>query len=899
MYRLTGSSDWHQLSDTIRIAVESSGSVRVRNLSSAFEQCELWSYYRSTASGFITIDQQDGDCQFGAIRVSNTGPVVYDEENYPYEYSIDGTRFSEKASFDSLPAGKYKVFVHDNYGELDPELAYSYRVKDVLVDVQDSLEVATEIFCVGEQIEAVFTIHGSNGYEDDPWLYIVDDSLRSSDGVFSGLLPGHHIVEVKNLNSGCTTSAGFDVTVIDSVAAEVSNPTHEGVGGAVVPRVFSRGKTHNILFQVSNENYTSPWLSLTDTLRGLANGEYLLTVQNRIEGHYACEKSTSFTIKQVLPIDASVVATALSCHGELSEVNVEASGGNGSFLYRLDSGHYKADSYFQSVRGGNHIITVKDTDNSVTQVFFNIPEPDPISLEVAVTGPVCYEDLGYAKISASGGSGEYSFIFMGDTLSARSLQWIPIGGAESAFGTIPALVGKHQLTILDGAGCTSSVHFEVGYDESNETASLQVNGRVCYEFGEVHVGVQDKDDRTKYLLNQYPDEVEGRQCTDEAYFEVKMLSPLQLQISAHDPVCSSDDGYAEVMVAGGTPPYEYQLSGNGFVSESVFQHLAEGEYELSVRDANGCEVTEGFYLNENPQEIQLETIVYEPRCPEEHGAVTISTDMKGTLLYKINDRPYQSEGYFDDLKAGDYKVMVQSEYGCLLSDTFSITSTNATEFEVDVKDATCPENADGAIYMPSDLSYQTYYDGVLIRDGLKGLSAGTYMINYVDESGCNGVEEVVVGYQYEYPDIPIITSNEGWLEVMDSDYIVTWYRNGVPMSVGDDVHRIPAYPGAYQVSLAAGAGYCEVFSDVYDVPSTETRVVDEIMVMPNPVISKLSVLLPENYQQQLRSVSVLDLSGQVLRTTSGMSMNLDLPGGIYLIRIQGEGFDVTRRFIKQ
>lgn len=54
---------------------------------------------------------------------------------------------------------------------------------------------------------------------------------------------------------------------------------------------------------------------------------------------------------------------------------------------------------------------------------------------------------------------------------------------------------------------------------------------------------------------------------------------------------STMDGSINVVVNGGTAPYQYSIDdGETFQADSLFENLAPGEYEVEVVDANGCEV---------------------------------------------------------------------------------------------------------------------------------------------------------------------------------------------------------------------------------------------------------------------------------------------------------------------
>lgn len=60
-------------------------------------------------------------------------------------------------------------------------------------------------------------------------------------------------------------------------------------------------------------------------------------------------------------------------------------------------------------------------------------------------------------------------------------------------------------------------------------------------------------------------------------------------------------------VAGGTAPYSYALDDGVFTSTPSFSNLAAGNYLITVRDANGCEVTEEFIIPQ-AQELSVQLI---------------------------------------------------------------------------------------------------------------------------------------------------------------------------------------------------------------------------------------------------------------------------------------------------
>jgi hypothetical protein len=55
-----------------------------------------------------------------------------------------------------------------------------------------------------------------------------------------------------------------------------------------------------------------------------------------------------------------------------------------------------------------------------------------------------------------------------------------------------------------------------------------------------------------------------------------------------DSDCLSGNGSISLTVTAGTPPFEYNFQNNGFTSVSAFSGLEPGDYQVVIRDSEGC-----------------------------------------------------------------------------------------------------------------------------------------------------------------------------------------------------------------------------------------------------------------------------------------------------------------------
>ncbi|MEP0366700.1 MAG: hypothetical protein ABJN36_01220 [Cyclobacteriaceae bacterium] len=82
-------------------------------------------------------------------------------------------------------------------------------------------------------------------------------------------------------------------------------------------------------------------------------------------------------------------------------------------------------------------------------------------------------------------------------------------------------------------------------------------------------------------------------CTVTAEITVSSAGGVAISsIDETDSGCDSSNGTITIAASGGAEPYTYSLDGAPEVSESSFNGLATGSYQVTVSDANDCETTQ-------------------------------------------------------------------------------------------------------------------------------------------------------------------------------------------------------------------------------------------------------------------------------------------------------------------
>lgn len=142
----------------------------------------------------------------------------------------------------------------------------------------------------------------------------------------------------------------------------------------------------------------------------------------------------------------------------------------------------------------------------------------------------------------------------------------------------------------------------------------------------------------------------------------------------------ANDGWVDLIVAGGTSPFTYQWS-NGY-DTPLADSLEAGSYSATVTDGNGCSQITGIISLLGPSPLQVSLNDHEPDCNGPlSGSITVTASGGvSSYLYSM-DGNWQSSNVFGGLGAGTYEIYTQDANGC--------TSVNST-----IIDATEPLSID-------------------------------------------------------------------------------------------------------------------------------------------------------------------------------------------------------------
>ena len=152
-------------------------------------------------------------------------------------------------------------------------------------------------------------------------------------------------------------------------------------------------------------------------------------------------------------------------------------------------------------------------------------------------------------------------------------------------------------------------------------------------------------------------------------------SPVITFVAPNNPSdCGATDGNIKIRTTGGLPPHQYSINGGtSWVSQDSFPALAQGIYDIRVRNANQtCVVTGGGVNLEDPAAPQVNSLLPSnpTDCGLKNGVIEIdATPGAAATQYSINGGlTWFNSGYFPNLGTGNFKVRLRNANGtCIVN----------------------------------------------------------------------------------------------------------------------------------------------------------------------------------------------------------------------------------------
>lgn len=389
-------------------------------------------------------------------------------------------------------------------------------------------------------------------------------------------------------------------------------------------------------------------------------------------------------------------------------------------------------------------------------------------------------------------------------------------------------------------------------------------------------------------------------CKDTATQAIQQTT-LQVQASITNANCGNNDGAASLSVSGGSVPYSYQWPTGDTTASAT--GLTGGNYTVTITDNDGCGINYPVTIAA-PGSLAVNIITMGTNCPNDSTGSAMAMVSGGTAPYS-----YQWQGSAsttdtaNGFPAGQYQLMVTDSNGCVIVDTFDITSPILWSPPIVslLGNELC--EGDTSICVPIDNYFGYMWNTGDTTQTIKITQSGYYNCTVLDGSGCYvpgvGVN-VTFNARYLNPTIELVGDS---LYITEGT-VVAWYLDGDSISGNIDNYILNPAASEYYAEVVDSNG-CSYMVQSYlvSVGIDERNAFEQISVYPNPSHGILFVTgLPSNTELYLTDVLGKTYPVQANQDDKGsVSINTgQLPAQMYLLQVvSGESRYICKVFITQ
>ena len=471
-----------------------------------------------------------------------------------------------------------------------------------------------------------------------------------------------------------------------------------------------------------------------------------------------------------------------------------------------DTIHQKVEVYLLTVDAGpdtticsgNILLTAISTGGATTYIWSTSPNltdtlNNPITNNSVLVNPTATtpyyvqvsnqycDGMDSVKVKISDvniDAGNDQTICTGDTASISvtnlnpsnplTYQWSPVGsiisGANSSTAVVtPDSTTLYIVTATDTLGCqktdtvtilasviisnliTDSVNC---FDDCNGSASLNPSGGISpysYQWS----GGQTTPNVNGLCANNYTVTItDDLNCKLILPFTIHSPQPLLAIISDSgmvdcDSVC---DGYATLLVSGGTFSYQY-LWIDGQITPTA-DSLCAGNYSVTITDNHGCTTNLPVNIVDTSNFFAAIDSVISPSCYGYCDASAFVIANGGLQPYTYNWNNGEHGSSTDSLCAGTHNVMVFEAGGCIRDIFFNINQpTSVILTPTVVANPSCAGLCNGQITVSASggtPSYTYVWSSSQTGASINNLCDGTYYVTAYDSHNCSEIDTLTL-----------------------------------------------------------------------------------------------------------------------------------------------------------
>lgn len=697
----------------------------------------------------------------GRVEISATGGTG------TLRYSIGGS-FQSNPVFSGLSAGEYEVRVRDQSSCETQDLEEVKKSDSFTARLE-----STDTYC-GED-NGTLKIQISEGI--GPFNYQMNNGTFTTKSNYEKLGYGSYEVTVRDETTGCETKMSTSIKSSRAIESEilVSHTSCGEENGQLT--VETKGGVGALDLRINGTRRSA------NNFQKLAHGEYEIQITDQV----GCVVIHQETIEPSEPVTLSAVVEETTCNKENGSIELEATGIDGPYLYKIDGRPYTATAVFTDIPAGRHTVSAKDNAGCEVMQSVDVEASQAAELAVMVKHTTCALNNGTLEVDAKVGTGPFTYLLNGQETEPNDMRSLT--------------PGNYQIQMLDSKGCeaAAAVSIESSVDIEFTTEVLattcgEENGQFKTEIlsGTAPFTYRLDDQQVEAVMADVAagtyvlEVIDADGCKETEDIVIDASNAIEVAVQSESTTCGEDNGLIAVEAVGGTGSLSFSLD-ETYTDQVEYISLAPQTYFVKVRDEVGCIIERAVEIlpSTSPQTTLLSE---HTRCGEENGSIAIDIQ-QGVAPYTIdfNGSTVMTEKVLD-LAPGEYQIKVTDIHGCETFASTQLDESTAPIFSATSVDANCYQ-ANGELLIEASSGIGPYRysigDDFQSSDRFSKVDSGIYLVTVVDSEDCAVEQEISVKYdgQYVAPVLPVESSlcdGEAILLTtgLDGNQPVIWSRAG-------------------------------------------------------------------------------------------------------------------------
>ncbi len=643
----------------------------------------------------------------GSIAIDVTDGVTPYSYSWTYDNPNGQTNTFKPTDEDitTLFAGTYTIVVTDANG---CSATASFTLVDPPVLVP-TINVDQDIKCFGAST-GILSASASGGRPGYTYQWSKNGSFLSSNQQITNLNAGDYRLVVTDQDGlGGSQEVSYILTQPTSaLVASVNaiNSTCFGANDGSITITASGGTP----FANPSPTYTYSWTkegnpitNSTAFINNLAPGNYSCTITDQ-NGCTTTLNNITIEEPPVIEILFSNSTDLLDASNPTGAISVSAAGGLGTLTYSWDNNATTAS--ISGLFAGTYTLTVTDVANSNCKLItpFTITAPPIFSIDIQQNNLInCFGNATASlEVISNGGTkgtapNEYTYSWTGANIPVFE----PTN--TSTLSNLPA--GTYNVQVRDANNILRTLSYIVtqptlltaSYTKTNVTCSGLNNGSInlipsggtpnyTYEWkNQLNQVIAVTQNVANLASGSYSCTITDAKGCTFILNNIPITAPTPLVFDSENiiPVSTAiaTDGSIEVVMSGGTQPYNYNWTKAGSsigTNSPQLNNLSVGNYDLLVTDANGCTITDSYLIT-----------VLQPLTATIQEITSI--DCNGNLTGSIKVNPTGGLPPYTFLWSNG-------------ANTATIAGLGANTYAVTITDANTPQNSFTATYLLSEPS---------------------------------------------------------------------------------------------------------------------------------------------------------------------------------------------------